>query len=187
MSTAFSSALKNANLAPRADLIAALDLTWQRLAEPGEWLTGAQRLAVAQATRDSWNCPACVARKASLSPFTPGPDHTSGTGLDTAWIDLIHFTTRDSGRMTGRVFDEALSAGMLEDEFVEIISVAIETQAMDAFAFAIGLPQISLPEPVVGEPPRVRTEKATPGPGWVPTVAPENASPDFADWYDNGY
>lgn len=187
MTTIFSDALKQAGLAPRADLVDALNSTWRRLGEPGEWLTGPQRLAVAQAARESWECPGCDARKKALSPYAPAPAHINSTDLDPAWIDVIHFTVRDSGRMTSRVFEEAIEAGMLEDEFVEVISVAIETQAMDGYAFGVGLPKLPLPAPIDGAPPRERTEIAKMGPGWIPTVAPEDASPAFSDWYDNGY
>lgn len=184
---AFADALHASAIEPRADLVEALDIAWRRLAEPGEWLTGRQRIAVAKCARQAWACNGCDVRKAALSPYAPAPDHTGAADLDPAWVDVIHFTIRDSGRMTQRVYDEALAAGMNEDEFVEVITVAILTQTMDAFAFGIGLPQLALPAPVEGAPPRVRAEKATPGPGWVPTIAPEDASPDFVEFYDNEY
>ena len=183
----FAAALHAASLAPRADLVGALDIAWRRLAEPGEWLTGAERIAVAECARQAWSCEACDVRKAALSPYGPAPDHAGTDGIDPAWIDVIHFIIRDSGRMTRRVYDEALAAGMKEDEFVEVAAVAILTQTIDAFAFGIGLPQMALPAPIEGAPPRERMEKATPGPGWVPTIAPEDASPDFADFFDNDY
>ena len=44
----------------------------------------------------------------------------------------------------------------------------------------------ALPTPRPGMPARRHDTSATPGPGWVATVAPENASPEFADFYANG-
>lgn len=186
--TAFSDALRGHGLHPRRDLVAALDRTWQRLAEPGQWLTGAQRVAIARSVRQSWNCPGCGTRKAALSPYAKTVDHSDTNGdLDPEWVELIHFTIRDSGRMTSRSYERALSSGMAEDDFVEIVSVATLTQMIDVFSLGIGLPQMDLSAPLEGTPPRIRTEKASPGPGWVPTIAGADASEDFQDFYANGY
>jgi hypothetical protein len=157
------------------------------LAQPGEWLTGAQRVAVARCARQAWHCTGCDTRKDSLSPYAADTEHTAADDLNADWVELIHFTIRDSGRMTSRSVDTALAAGILEDEYVEIISVATMTQMIDAFSLGIGLPQVPLPEAVAGTPPRVRTEKVSPGPGWLPTIAGADASAAFADFYANDY
>jgi len=87
--------------------------------------------------------------------------------------------------LTASVVEEAIANGLSEDEFVEIVSVAVLTRTMDAFALGSGLAELPLPEPVAGTPTRVREPAATPGPGWVSTIAPENAGPEFSDFYAN--
>lgn len=167
----------------RADLFEALGRAWQRLAAPGAWLDGAQRVAVAQAARQAWHCNLCDSRKGALSPFMVAGAHDSAVSLPEAWIEVIHPVVRDSGRLTERWYKAARDAGIGEDEFVEMVSVTIIATTVDAYALGIGMAPPPLPEPVAGTPHRVRASQATPGPGWVSTIAPENAGPDFEDFY----
>ena len=53
----------------RADFAEAHNLYWGRLAAPGTWLTGAERVAVAKEVRQARNCSLCRQRKAALSPY----------------------------------------------------------------------------------------------------------------------
>jgi len=183
----FSAALNKNAIAPRVPLVEQLDLAWQRLGAPGTWLTGEQKLAIARATRASWTCTGCDARKDALSPYAPAPDHDATEDLDDAWVQIVHFVTRDSGRMTKRAIDDALASSILVDELVELFDTAIMTQTMDSFALGIGLPQVDLPHVSPGAPDRIRRETVADGPGWVPTVAPEDASADFADFYADDF
>ena len=52
----------------RDDLVSAHRRAWARLAEPGEWWTGAVRLAIAEETRAATDCALCRDRKEALSP-----------------------------------------------------------------------------------------------------------------------
>ncbi len=183
--SAFSTALREAQLQPRTELVAALDIAWQQLAEPGAWLTGVQRIAIANTARGAWHCHGCDVRKAALSPSAPAPEHTGDDDIEETWIYVIHPVIRDSGRLTARVVEDAVANGLSEDEFVEIVSVTVLTRTMDAFALGSGVAQLPLPDPVAGTPARLREPTATPGPGWVSTIAPENAGPEFADFYAN--
>lgn len=167
----------------RADLNEALGRAWQRLAAPGAWLDGARRVAVAAAARQAWQCDLCDRRKEALSPYAVAGAHDASPPLPQSWHDVIHPVVRDSGRLTERWYRGAREAGIGEDEFVEIVSVAIITTTVDAFALGIGMAPPALPEPVAGMPHCVRAPQATLGPGWVSTIAPEDAGPDFEDFY----
>lgn len=170
----------------RPPLLLALETAWPQLAEPGAWLTGAQRLAVVAEARHAWSCGLCRERKTALSPYTVRGEHDDLGDLPREWVDVIHRVATDSGRLTQSWFSEALDAGIEEDEFVEIIGVAILAITIDAFADGIGVKLTPLPDAQPGTPPRERWERATPGPGWVSTTAPNNAGPELEDHYVNG-
>ena len=65
----------------RRDLADAHLRAWDRLAEPGTWLDGATRVAVAAATREAQICGLCRLRKQSVSPNAhTGPNTGPNTG-----------------------------------------------------------------------------------------------------------
>jgi hypothetical protein len=167
----------------RADLQCAIGRAWSQLGEPGAWLTGTQRAAVAAETRNAWDCSVCHERKAALSAYAVSGEHEHLSALPRAWVDVIHRVTTDSGRLTQRWVDEAREAGVVEDMFVEIISVSIITITIDAFTSGIGMDITNLPAVQPGAPPRSHYQAATPGPGWISTTTPENAGPELTDLY----
>ena len=171
----------------RPELASALETAWSQLAAPGLWLTGTQRLAVVAEARNSWNCRLCRERKAALSPYTVKGEHDHLGELPPEWVDVIHRVTTDSGRLTQEWIEEVLSSSSIEeDEFVEIVGVAIIGISIDAFADGVGIKPPSLPAPKSGAPARIRWNGATPGPGWVSTTAPENAGSELEDHYRGG-
>ncbi|MDP6564726.1 MAG: alkylhydroperoxidase-related (seleno)protein, partial [Alphaproteobacteria bacterium] len=170
----------------RDDLSVALDRAWARLGEPGSWLNGEQRLAVAAEARQAWHCDLCDQRKAALSPYAVMGAHDLSGAVPGAWVEVIHRVVTDSGRLSERWYRQALTDGVVEDELIEIISVAVLTTTVDAFALGIGMAPPALPEALPGEPARVHAPEAKPGPGWAATIAPADAPADFADFYANG-
>jgi hypothetical protein len=169
----------------REDLRSALNEAWRRLGECGAWLDGAQRLAIAAAAREAWNCGFCRRRKEALSPHAEAGSHDYAGGLADSWIEVIHPLITDSGRLSERWYRQARDSGIEEDEFIEIVSVAIISQTVDSFAFGAGLALPEFPKRSAGQPARRRPPEATLGPGWLSTIAPEDAPPDFADFYAN--
>jgi len=167
----------------RDDIRAILPVALRKLGEPGAWLTGEQRVAVAAEVRQAWACPLCKERKAALSPYTVAGEHTHLGKLPTAWVDIVHPLTTDSGRLTRAWYQGIHDAGVGEDEFVEIVSVGIITVVIDSFMVGVGAPLPPLPAAKAGTPARQHVEEATLGPGWVSTIAPENAPDYFADFY----
>jgi hypothetical protein len=167
----------------RDDIRAILPVALRKLGEPGAWLTAAQRVAVAAEVRQAWKCPLCKERKEALSPYTVAGEHKHLGTLPAAWVDIVHPVTTDSGRLTRAWYQGIRAAGVGEDEFVEIVSVAIIAVVIDSFMLGAGAALPALPEPKAGEPARQRVEEATLGPGWVSTIAPENVPDYFADFY----
>jgi len=165
-----------AQLPIRAALVAALEEAWCRLARPGTWWTGAERLAIAAEARAAMACPLCRARKAALSPAHVQGEHTSATSLPSEAVEAIHRLVTDAGRITER-WVRSLGEGPLgEERYVEIIGVVAVVTALDTFDRAIGRPQRPLPAPEPGTPTRHRPAGAKRNLAWVATLAPEDVA-----------
>lgn len=169
----------------RVDLAVALNRNHERLAQPGSWLDGAQRLAVVAEARHAWDCLLCRKRKSSVSPYSVDGNHDALGILAPAWVEVIHRVVTDPGRLSQRWYQEALDSGIAEDEIIEVISVTVQAVVTDCFTTAIGMETPSFPDAATGQPPRRHAPEARPGPGWAATIAPEDAGPDFVDFYDN--
>ena len=176
----------SAPVALRSDLRSALGSAHELLGQAGDWLHGEQRLAVVAETRHAWDCSLCKLQKSEITPFVVRGEHQALGKLPNSWVNVIHRVVTDPGRLSERWFQEALSNGMEEDEFIEAISVCVQALAIDIFAAAIGMEVPPLPIAKAGQPPRQRPSEAKKGPGWVSTIAPEDAGPNFVDFYANG-
>ena len=73
----------------RPDLLESHRETWHRLAGPGTWWTGAERLAIAAETRRAWSCALCAERKAAVSPFAVDGRHDAGDALAPEHVEVI--------------------------------------------------------------------------------------------------
>ena len=155
-----------APVAIRRDLYAALGRVWPRLAGAGCWLDGAQRLAVAAEARRAWDCALCRRRKEALSPTSVGGCHEHTGHLPEPWVEVIHRLVTDPGRLSERWCRAALAAGIEEDEFVEMVSVAILTVTVDAFAAGIAMAPPALPTARPGLPDRRRARPNRPHTAW---------------------
>ena len=161
----------------REDLVAALERAWQRIAGPGTWWSGTQRIAIAAETRNALQCGLCRERKASLSPFAITGEHDVAGKLPGPVVEVVHRVRTDSGRLTRSWYEGVLASGLSDAQYVEIVGVVATTSALDTFSRGIGVAPTPLPPPRPGEPTRHRPARAKPGIAWVPTLE----LPDVAD------
>ena len=84
----------------REDLPAAHRRAWRRLAEPGTWWTGAERVAIAAEVRNARRCRLCAERKQALSADSVSGQHDTVGGLPTAAVEVAHRVTVDNGRLS---------------------------------------------------------------------------------------
>jgi hypothetical protein len=169
----------------RADLRAALNRAHECQSEAGDWLDGTQRLAVMAEARQAWDCEFCQSCKDALSPYAVTGSHVHLGTLPHAWIDVIHRVVTDSGRLSARWYAQALTDGMVEDEVIEVISIAVQAVVVDCFTAGIGMETPAALPAKAGEASRQHRADAKTGPGWAATIAPEDADDDFVDFYDN--
>lgn len=160
----------------RAELASVLDEAWRRLAGPGTWWTGEERVAIAGEVRRAATCELCRRRKAALSPAHVQGQHDSSGNLSPAAIEAIHRLATDAGRITERWVREVTDGGLGEERYVEIIGIVAVITALDTFDRAVGRPQRALLAPAPGTPSRHRPAGAKRNLAWVATLAPEDMS-----------
>lgn len=167
----------------RGDLVAAQRRAWHRVAAPGTWWTGEERVEIAAETRHATACTLCSARKAALSPNAVQGEHESVGQFPAPVIDLIHRVRTDPGRLSRRWFDELAAAGLADTYYVECLAVVVFVTSIDFFCRAIGVPLHPLPTPVSGTPTRVRPPSALLEAAWVPMITHAKARGPEADLY----
>ncbi len=167
----------------REDLVAAQRAAWRRLGEPGAFLDGARRIAVACEARNAPSCALCRRRKDALSPFAVDGTHDSLGVLDDTEVDAIHRIVTDSGRLSREWVDGLFADGLDDREYIEIVSVICVVMVSDAFRRALDLPPFGLPEPVVGAPSGYSAPGAKDHDGWIRLVVPEDVVPGDGKLY----
>jgi hypothetical protein len=166
----------------RADLEAAHQRAWARLAAPGTWLDGARRVAVAAEARHVHGCGLCEKRKAAVSPFAVDGAHGTLGALPDGYIDVIHRIVSDPGRLTRGWFERTVGTVIGEEEYVETVSIVAHVTAIDTFARGLGIEPWPLPEPAAGAPSRYRPKEARKHAAWASHIAAEEHGPNEADF-----
>lgn len=156
---------------------------WAALGEPGTWWTAAERVALAREARRARDCDLCARRKRAVSPYAVEGNHEATDVIAAAVVDTVHRIATDPGRLSSRWHDEVLASGISDAQLVELSGVLAVVSIVDTVAEGVGAPLPSLPEPRPGEPSRLLPEGATVETAWVPTVRPDKATGEIADYY----
>ena len=82
-------------VAIRGDLAAAHDRAWERIARPGTWWDGAQRVRIAAETRHASSCRLCPRRKEAPSPAAIEGTHDSLGELSEVVVEVVHRVRND--------------------------------------------------------------------------------------------
>jgi|TARA_B110000116_G_scaffold233502_1_gene217481 hypothetical protein len=167
----------------REDLGQAYREYWARLAMPGSWWTGAERIAIAQESRNALTCEFCTQRKQAVSPYSVAGEHDHEDTLDPLAVDAIHRIITDQTRITNSYVQDNLANGLSQEKYVELAGITVVTLSIDEFNRALGLPLEPLPEPIAGEPSHYRPALAIEGTGFVPMIPAEgNVGPEADLW-----
>lgn len=164
----------DAPVAVRADIVSAHQAAWERLARPGTWWTGPERIAIAAETRRAVACALCRDRKSAVSPYAIDGEHDRTSKLPQPVVDAVHRIATDPGRLSERWYRELVDETLDPAAFVELVGVVITVVAVDTFARALGTPASELPEPEEGEPTRVRPPGTRVDGHWVPSIPAED-------------
>lgn len=136
------------------------------IAGPGDWLTGAQRVAVWAEARETATNPLDRARREALSPAAVDGVHEATELLPAAAVDVVHRVASDPGRLT-RSWAEDIIAELGEETYTELIGVTAIAMVLDRFDQAMGRPLQPLPAAIDGEPARVRPDTVGDIGAWV--------------------
>lgn len=172
-----------ASVPVRGDFAAAHNRFWKRLAAPGAWWSGAERVSIAAEVRQAWSCELCRARKNALTPAAVQGEHDPLGALPDAAVDVIHRVVTDQNRLSRKWFDGIMAAGLSAEQYVEIIGTVVAMVSIDSFCRGVGVPLNPLPEPQPGEPSHYRPPGAAPEEAWVPMIRSERATGAEADLY----
>ena len=154
---------------------------WDRLAAPGTWWTGNERVDIAREARAARHCPYCRERKVALSPHAVEGTHASVTDLPLSAIEVVHAVMLDASRLTRKWYEGQLAAGLSDGQYVEIIGTVVALVSIDQFCRGVGIQEHPLPSPVPGEPSGYRPRRAGPDEAWVPMVPANNSGTPEAD------
>ena len=156
----------------REDFAASHNRYWKRLAAPGNWLTGAERVNVANEVRQARQCDLCRRRKEALSPYQVDGAHDAATGLSDVMVEVVHRVVTDSARLTKAWFDGIMQQGLSEEQYVEIIGTIVSVFSIDEFCRGVDVPLNELPEPQPGEPSGYRPANISDHGAWLPILPP---------------
>ncbi len=179
----------------RSDLKTVYREYWHTLAKPGNWWTGAERVAIAEEVRNATRCEYCAERKNALSPYNFPGEHKNngeldgvaldGVALDEVAIDAVHRIITDQTRITQSWVSEIAEQGLSEGKYVELLGVAVTVFSIDEFNRSLGLALEPLPQPEAGEPDHYRPAQAVHDTGFVAMLPTDGATGDEADlWQD---
>ncbi len=171
-------------VAIRRDMAESNRRSWERVARPGAWWSGAERVAIAAEVRSASSCKLCRARKDALSPNAVEGEHDSLGGVPEAAVDVVHRVVTDQARLSREWFARTQASGLSEGHYVEIIGVLIPVTTIDSAHPPIGHHPEPLPEPIAGEAPHSRPEGAPGGEGWVSMIGPGRVGAAEADVFD---
>ena len=170
----------------RADFTEQYRRVWSHVASAGTWLSGVERVAVAEESRRARACGLCAERKAALSPFAVEGEHDHAGELPMTLVDAIHRVTTDAARLTRAWYGGLMEAGLTPEAYVEALGVAVQVISIDEFHRALGLPLEALPQPQPGQPSRRRPSGAGPmEDAWVPGVPGDKLDPEDEGLYGN--
>jgi hypothetical protein len=173
------------SLEPFPTTLAALEAQWPTIGQPGDWWTGAERVAMIAEARAAESCSLCADRKAALSPYAVDSEHEAGPELPAAAVDAIHRIVTDPGRLSSQWFEECEEAGMAPPQVIELGGVVSTVTIADTLSRALDRPRLALPDTHPGEPARKLPAGLEIRGAWAPMVVPENAEGIMKMMYEN--
>lgn len=175
----------------RSDIGVAHRNYWQLLARPGNWWNGAERLAIAGASRDAVHCELSKQRREALSPNSVKGKHLDTHGaydvLPEEAVQAVHRIVTDQTRISATYIEQNAEQGLSKPAYVELVGIVVTVLSIDDFHRAMGMPLEDLPESEAGDPDRYLPEQAAEGTGFVPMIPPDGATGKEADlWGPHG-
>jgi hypothetical protein len=156
------------------NLLDAFNTCWERIAEPGEWWNGKERIAILEQVR--------IARdenpSSSSTPLTDlsiEPDPIISPLIK----EIVNEVTCNSHKI-----DEKWAKGVIsligEGKYSELVSLVVNVLPIDIFCLLLGRPVVSLPVPKNGTPSESTPEGLSGGEAFVPWRTENWVGPNVA-------
>lgn len=130
---------------------------WERLAAPGTWLSGHERVSVARAARS--------ARELADPP----------EDLDPLLAEAAESVSAAAPSITREWVEDLQARGLPVERYVEVVGVVSRLAAVDSYLLGVGAQEEPLPEPVGGEPSRRPNPDVRVRGAFVPTYPEDGA------------
>ncbi len=131
-------------------------MSWEVIASPGRWWTGAERVEIARVGRAARDL-----------------DAVGSEMLPESAVYAIQKLVVDNANLNRDWYQEIISSeGMTEDRYVELVAVVVHALSIDEFHRALDLDLEPLPDPLPGEPSRIRPPEAEQRYSW-PAIVPK--------------
>jgi len=169
----------------REDLQEAYHRSRHWVSGPGEWWTGAERVAMVKETRAAWTCLLCARKKEALSPKSISENHLADPPLSPQVVEAIHRIVTDPSRLSEQWVLELKQEGLGYPKIVELIGVVASGISMDYLFWGLGAEPPALPKPGSGKPVREKPQDLGFHTAWVPTVIPEKSTGRLKAFYDS--
>ncbi|HJP36094.1 MAG TPA: alkylhydroperoxidase-related (seleno)protein [Gammaproteobacteria bacterium] len=129
---------------------------------PGTWWTGAQRAAIVAEARDA-RCEAGLQKPAAAETKAP-------TDLPESTRRVARQVAVSTNKLDRGFFEQAVSDGLSDAEYVETVGVAARLTCVDVFARGIGVPSAEIAQPADGEPTSQRPATARDEGAWAESI-----------------
>lgn len=145
----------------REKTISSQRMSWEMIAAPGRWWSGAERVEIARIGRAARDFEA-----------------VGSEILPEAAVYAIQKLVVDNANLNREWYQEIIaSEGMSEDRYVELVAVVVHSFSIDEFHRALGLELEPLPEPSAGQPTCLRPAEAAQRDSWPPLVPKGGLNP----------
>ena len=136
---------------------------WRRIASPGSWWTGAQRVEAARLTREARS-------QRSLPPWQRNESAPVAEILPGRAVELVLKVAVDVHSLSAEWVAERVEE-FGDAAYAELCAVVVCTTVVDAFAESLGVAFEPLPPPLPGEPDGARPEGMAEAGAFVPMAA----------------
>ena len=158
-------------------ILDAFEEAWDGLGRPGTWWTGAQRLAIVEASRL-----AMAAGPRPIGEAVPSLcdlDRSDGVGISDLTLEVVRRVAAESGRIEATWAEEAIDL-MGPGRYVELVALVVLTVPIDMFCELLGRPRQTLPAVFAGEAAGGVPEGVAAGGAYVPWLVNGWKGPNVA-------
>ena len=143
------------------DVLDAFNACWERLAEPGEWWTGRERIAILEEVRKDRQ----EGHPKVRSPLEDLSNKPSPI-ISPLTSEIVRMVTSNAHEIDDKWAKEAISL-IGEGKYSELVSLVVNIVPIDIFCLLLGRPVVALPVPKNGKPTGVIPEGLSDGGAFV--------------------